>query len=193
MSEFNIEVDGGSSVRLPTAGKYCDRDIVVTATGGGVDEFFVAPISSAVYFKVMNITEEFKSISPGIYQKAIHMEEYYAPNAVLLDAAIGQSAFQECAALRIVHLPKARHFMHYTFRFCTGLKEVQMGSVGYPVTNIALYTFGGCTQSDLTIVVYVDAESIADIPTDVTIGAPWGATNATIIYRSATTGEEIEI
>lgn len=35
MSEFNIEVAGGSSVRLPTAGKYCDRDIVITATGGG--------------------------------------------------------------------------------------------------------------------------------------------------------------
>lgn len=32
---FNIEVEGGSSVRLPTAGKYCDRDIVITATGGG--------------------------------------------------------------------------------------------------------------------------------------------------------------
>jgi hypothetical protein len=35
MSEFNITVDGGSSVRLLTAGKYCDRDIVITATGGG--------------------------------------------------------------------------------------------------------------------------------------------------------------
>lgn len=34
MSEFNITVDGGSSVRLPTAGKYCDRDIVITAKGG---------------------------------------------------------------------------------------------------------------------------------------------------------------
>lgn len=32
---FNIEVEGGKSVRLPTKGKYCDRDIVVTATGGG--------------------------------------------------------------------------------------------------------------------------------------------------------------
>lgn len=37
---FNIEVEGGSSVRLPTAGKYCDRDIVVTAIndGGSYDE-----------------------------------------------------------------------------------------------------------------------------------------------------------
>ena len=33
MSEFNITVEGGSSVRLPTAGKYVDRDIIVTATG----------------------------------------------------------------------------------------------------------------------------------------------------------------
>lgn len=31
----NIIVEGGKSVRLPTAGKYCDRDIVVTAQGGG--------------------------------------------------------------------------------------------------------------------------------------------------------------
>lgn len=31
----NITVQGGTSVRLPTAGKYCDQDIIVTATGGG--------------------------------------------------------------------------------------------------------------------------------------------------------------
>ena len=44
MSEFNIEVEGGKAVRLPTAGKYCDRDIVVTATGGGatMDAFWDA-------------------------------------------------------------------------------------------------------------------------------------------------------
>lgn len=35
MSKHKITVQGGSSVRLPTAGKYCDKDIVVTATGGG--------------------------------------------------------------------------------------------------------------------------------------------------------------
>ena len=31
----NNTVEGGTSGRLPTCGKYCDRDIVVTATGGG--------------------------------------------------------------------------------------------------------------------------------------------------------------
>ena len=37
MSEFNITVKSGASVRLKTAGKYCDRDIVVKAEGGSVN------------------------------------------------------------------------------------------------------------------------------------------------------------
>ena len=35
---FNIKVEGGKSVRLPTAGKYCDRDIFVTAEGVDLPE-----------------------------------------------------------------------------------------------------------------------------------------------------------
>lgn len=37
MSDINITVEGNSSKRLKTAGKYCDKDIVVTAEGGGID------------------------------------------------------------------------------------------------------------------------------------------------------------
>lgn len=37
MSEHRITVAGGNSVRLPTGGKYCDRDIIVTAEGGGTE------------------------------------------------------------------------------------------------------------------------------------------------------------
>lgn len=37
MSEHRITVAGGSSVRLPTEGKYCDRDIIVTGEGGGTE------------------------------------------------------------------------------------------------------------------------------------------------------------
>lgn len=36
MSEHNIVVQGGTTTRLLTAGKYCDRDILVTAEGGGL-------------------------------------------------------------------------------------------------------------------------------------------------------------
>lgn len=34
----NITVSGGTSVRLPTAGKYCEQDIIITAEGGGSGE-----------------------------------------------------------------------------------------------------------------------------------------------------------
>lgn len=35
MADIAITVDGGTTKKLLTAGKYCDRNIVVTATGGG--------------------------------------------------------------------------------------------------------------------------------------------------------------
>ena len=44
----NITVESGKSVKLKTAGKYCDRDIVVTATGGSggeVVEPIIEPLS----------------------------------------------------------------------------------------------------------------------------------------------------
>jgi hypothetical protein len=39
MSQFDITVEGGQSVRLPTAGKYCDRDIVVTSPAADDDRY----------------------------------------------------------------------------------------------------------------------------------------------------------
>lgn len=38
MADIEITVDGGTSKRLLTAGKYCDKNILVTATGGGEPE-----------------------------------------------------------------------------------------------------------------------------------------------------------
>lgn len=38
MSEINITIPGGTSKRLLTEGKLCDKNIVVTAEGGGVDD-----------------------------------------------------------------------------------------------------------------------------------------------------------
>ena len=60
----NISVDGGTSVRLKTAGKYCDRDIVVTATGGGGGEVnantcsikITVPASGNYYFAYEKIS-----------------------------------------------------------------------------------------------------------------------------------------
>lgn len=74
---------------------------------------------------------------------------------------------------------------------CTSLKNVSFGAVGRPVTLIGNYVFLYDTQSDLTITIYVNATTLAEIPTAVTQYSPWGATNGTIIYRNSTTGEII--
>lgn len=53
MSEINISIEGGTSKRLLTAGKYCDRDIVITATGGSSE-----PDNRALYQRVEYITSD---------------------------------------------------------------------------------------------------------------------------------------
>lgn len=58
MSEFNITVEGGSSVRLPTAGKYVDRDIIVTAEGGSEDLDSVLTEQEALIQELQNILAE---------------------------------------------------------------------------------------------------------------------------------------
>lgn len=58
---YNITVEGGTSIRLPTAGKYCDRDIIITATGSSV-----APEDlNAVLTEQENLIEELKTTLQG--------------------------------------------------------------------------------------------------------------------------------
>ena len=45
---FEIEVRNGKTAKLPTAGKYCDRDILVTATGGYTEEELQAKYDEGV-------------------------------------------------------------------------------------------------------------------------------------------------
>ena len=73
---------------------------------------------------------------------------------------------------------------HYDFASCTKLKEVQLGDVGAPISGLGQYAFSLCKQADLTITIYVADETAIPLA-----GSPFGATNATIIYRSSTTGE----
>lgn len=46
---FEFEVQSGSSIELQTAGKYCDRNIVVTATGGEAGEDLFQYATNAQY------------------------------------------------------------------------------------------------------------------------------------------------
>lgn len=103
-----------------------------------------------------------------------------------------QKCFAGCTALKSVKLKKKQSFSasnSLMFSGCTALELVQLGSLGNPISKISdTSMFKDCTQA-LNIEVYVSADSIAAIPADVTSKAPWGATNATITYKSSVTGE----
>ncbi len=71
------------------------------------------------------------------------------------------------------------------FNECTSLESITLGSVGHPVEELQARTFRNCTQKDFTIKIYVK-DGVTSL------GGPWGATNATIEYYSATTGEKIK-
>ena len=98
---------------------------------------------------------------------------------------------QLCSKLTTVTLPKAQYLTKYFCHECTALNTVQLGSIGYPVTSIDALAFDGCSNEGITFTIYVDAATLADIPAAVSGNSPFGAVNATIIYKNSTTGEVI--
>ena len=85
---WNITVEGGKTVRLPTKGKYCDRDIVITAEAGsegGGDElgaWLAGTYSSSVL--------DTPAIRDYVAYKVTFANDVFLPEAT----SIGQHAFQ---------------------------------------------------------------------------------------------------
>ena len=111
MSEHNITVEGGSSVRLLTAGKYCDRDIVVRAEGGAED-------LDAVLAQQDSLVDELKELlitkasggSGGDAEPDTRFKEFIEGTLTEVDddtiTAIKDRAFQSMESLTRVSLPQ---------------------------------------------------------------------------------------
>lgn len=116
-----------------------------------------------------------QSIGSYALQGCIKLTEIELPSAETVEAY----AFSNCTFLEKAILPKVTGLSgNNAFNYCTALKTVQLGSVGHPVSSLAANTFLNCTQSGLTITIYTTGGAALS-------GAPWGATNATIIYKEA--------
>ena len=90
-----------------------------------------------------------------------------------------------------LELPSLEGTTGGTARNCKKLQTVILGSVGVAVREMGIKAFANCTDPNLTITIYVDAATLADIPAAVSNNSPFGAVNATIIYKNSTTGEVI--
>ena len=163
---------------------FATAEVNVPTESGGSELYFST--YGAGYVKNMTIPATVETPGKQIYHGAVNMEtvvmEGGAYNASMTEIFAG------CTALKTAKLLGSGALAHYIFRNDTALEAVQLGSVGNPISAIAGYCFMGATQTGLTITVYVADD--ASLPL---ADAPWGATGATIVYKSATSGETITV
>ena len=129
MSEINITIEGGTSKRLLTAGKYCERDIVVTAEGGGgsVNEYFAKTLEEVD-------CDEATEINAYAFYENLGIKRVRFANAT----SIGAYQFQNCSNLVSVDLPEAVGEIGSSF--CNGCKKLT--SVNIPkITALGNYAF----------------------------------------------------
>ena len=128
---FNITVEGGSSVRLPTAGKYCDRDIVVAAVGGGIspDDIASAGITGDISLDASSIVSYAFALNKGI-------TSLYAPNV----SSVGAYAFYGATGLNgALDLPLCTSVGNYAFQYCNKITALDAPNL----TTLGQYAFSG--------------------------------------------------
>ncbi len=158
---------------------------------GGVEVYEAT--SGALYTKTIQLES---TTLECIYKGCTELEEVTVVNAT----SAPQGFLYNNAKLRRVIMPKITNPSSYIIRqqgsTYNKLEEVQIGSVGYPVTAISNFRWRyGAHAMILNVTIYVDYTSVADIPSTITTNAggdnsyaPSGST-VNVVYRNSTTGE----
>ena len=160
---FNITVEGGSSVRLPTKGKYGDRDMVVTAQGGAEDLNEVLTEQEALIDELKEVLRGKASGSSDDLTRSIINRTItaYSDNEITTVGAyafsgcnkmtsvnlqnatsVGQYAFNGCSALTDVNLPNAKTVGGSAFQNCTSLTKLDLPKA----TALNNYVVSGCSS-----------------------------------------------
>ena len=140
MSDFNIEVSGGSSVRLLTEGKYCDKNIVVTATGGGGDSGLV---DAMIDRTITEIKSDVSIVSDHAFYTCKSLVSAEFPNAT----KINSNGLRDCIVLTSVSIPNVTDLMGSSFRGDQRLTKLDLPKVEKLYTNV----FTGCTRLETLI------------------------------------------
>ena len=132
----NITVEGGTSVRLPTAGKYCDRDIVITAEGGKEDldavlteqEELIATLQDTLRGKASGGGGS-DDMAGALADRTI--TEFSSDSCT----AIGDYSFRGCKSLTTLVAPNAKRVGEYALYQCNNLRSITLPSVTTVATN----------------------------------------------------------
>lgn len=143
MNGFNITIEAGSSVCLPTAGKYCDRDIIITSTGGKdtrLEDFLSNELTSFEDDTLTTVKNYAFYYSTGLENlrmtKLTTIPQAFCQNAtslvtVDLPEATGRllnNGFSGCTNLKNVNIPKITNFVNYAFQNCKALEILDLSS-----------------------------------------------------------------
>jgi hypothetical protein len=153
MSEINITVEGGTSKRLLTAGKYCDRDIVVTASGGG-DSDGGSGIADFLMNKLTEIDDDTTTV---IKQYGLAYSTQLIKIRFSKLASVNPNAFRWCSGLVTVDLPKLTgNFGVSCFNSCSKLTALIIGRESTSVASLSSTSaFNGTPIASGTGYIYV--------------------------------------
>ena len=128
MSEHNISIKGGKTIRLKTAGKYCDRDIVVNAPDN---------LDALINNTITEVDSNAETIPTYKFQNCSALTRANFPNA----NAVGAYAFAGCELMEEATIPNLKSVEQYVFRKCGSL-----GVADFPeATSIATSAFRECS------------------------------------------------
>ena len=142
----NITVQGGKSVRLPTAGKYCDRDIIITAEGSGGDGFVVCNSEAPSRKNTIADLEQLRLSYPNATSLDGDSTFYRCTSLVSIDLPnitnIRAGAFEDCTSLTSVNVPNATSVGQRAFDSCTSLPSISLPKV----ESVGVFAFSECTS-----------------------------------------------
>lgn len=157
MSEFNYEVQGGSSVRFPTAGKYCEKDIVVTAIGNAEEKLKASEYPDYVKTEAARVATAVRSVlkDDSIVSIKISDTHYVGDTATTTDNfQSDKSNIHACMAIKaLAYLLPVDYIAH--------LGDVGAGTV---MQNNTAH------KKELTDYLQYFREAVGDIPMFVAIG-----------------------
>lgn len=183
---IRAKTGGSADIPFDFANNKGFADAIAAISSG--DEVFFSGFNGAPYFRNVVIPEGNYSGYP-VFRSCPNLETLVINSAHNNVTSVNIWGYNASLKHAVINAAMNATNNNREFQNDTALETVQLGGVGRAITrSINLNFFQGCTQNGLAITIYV-----ADDATLPLTDSPWGATNATIIYRSATTGEVIPV
>lgn len=165
----NITVQGGKSVRLPTAGKYCDRDILVTATGGAEDLNDVLTEQEALIDELKDVLKGKASGGTDVDDAKSIVERTIITYSNKEVKTVGIRAFSHCASLVSVDLPEVTTIGQHGFNSCSKLERVTFPKLTTLLPGDNFTYCSALKYADLGIVSNLPSWSLANTPLETVI------------------------